>query len=108
MSSGQWLADTIIVAQLGYDYGKRQNISSSTDSARMGQVGECCSKKRNFVSRIDKRLRQAITKFREGRLLSHPVPLMTFGIGRGVFVVSRLIFPTKRSTVMVGNIRRFS
>jgi hypothetical protein len=59
--SGQWLADKMIVAQVGYDYGKRQNISSSTDSARMGQIGERCSKKRNFVSRIDKRLHQATT-----------------------------------------------
>jgi len=36
VSSGQWLADIIIVAQTDYDYGKRQSISSSADPAKFG------------------------------------------------------------------------
>jgi hypothetical protein len=74
---GQWLADIINVAQLGYSYGKRQNISSSTNPARMGQIGERGSQQRNLISRINQRLHQAITKPRERRFLNHLTLSMT-------------------------------
>ncbi|MBW4499680.1 MAG: hypothetical protein KME57_08955 [Scytonema hyalinum WJT4-NPBG1] len=79
---GQWLADTIIVAQRGYDYGKRQDISSSTNPARMGQIGERCSKKRNFVSRIDKRLHQATIDPRDWQFFNHPTPSQSEGLNQ--------------------------
>ena len=51
VSSGQWLADIIIVAQIDYDYGKRQSISSSADPARMGQARKNSAQQRNLFSR---------------------------------------------------------
>lgn len=56
--SGQPLADTIIVAQTGYGYAKRQSISSSIDSAGTRQVGAQCSRARHIERRTHSGLYQ--------------------------------------------------
>ena len=71
VSSGQWLADIIIVAQIDYDYGKRQSISSSADPARMGQARKNSAQERNLFSRSASRLYQATTVPRDWRLFRH-------------------------------------
>jgi hypothetical protein len=60
--SGQWLADRVIVAQGGYDNGKRQGISSTTEPAGTGQVGKQCKSKRHLVSRTNSGLCQEPTE----------------------------------------------
>ena len=68
---GQWLADIIIVAQIDYNYGKRQSISSSANPARMGQARKNSQSSRDFFSRNSSRLYQATTAPRDWRLFGH-------------------------------------
>ncbi len=60
--SGQWLADTISVAHTSYDYGKKQSVSSSIDSARIRQTRAQRSRERNLQCRDYSGLYQKITK----------------------------------------------
>ena len=71
VSSGQWLADIIIVAQIDYDYGKRQSISSSANPARMGQARKNSESSRNLFSRSASRLYQTTTDLRDWRLFRY-------------------------------------
>mgnify|MGYP001167442675 CR=1 FL=1 len=61
--SGQWLADTMIVAQKDYNYGERQGISSSIDTTGIGQTGTKRARAGNIKCRIDSGLYQKITEF---------------------------------------------
>ena len=48
----------------------------------LGQIGERCSKKRNFVSPIDKRLHQATIDPRDWQFFNHPTPSQSEGLNQ--------------------------
>jgi hypothetical protein len=58
--SGQWLADTIIVAQQGYDYGKGQSISSKVDRTGIRKAGVQRPRARDIQCGTDSRLYQKV------------------------------------------------
>ena len=107
---GQWLADIIIVAQIDYNYGKRQSISSSANPARMGQARKNSESSRNLFSRSAPLI--ISNDYRPQRLATRTIspPSPTYGQFKLEIPSSPpALYPgTERSTVTVRDLRRGS
>ena len=91
--SGQWLADTIIVVQKDYNYGKRQSVSGSVDSAGMGQVRTQRARARHIKRRANAGLYQKLgelacfggIKPQSAALRCPCISTLTFEVERGTY-----------------------
>jgi hypothetical protein len=100
---GQWLADTDNCSTSRLRLWQETRYFEFDYPARMGQIGERCSKKGNFVSRIDKRLHQATIDPRDWQFFNHPTPSQSQGLNQsGMSSSLPAPYPHLMSTLKVG------